>query len=124
VVVGNHIKCYGFCPGVGKEESRRSTWAHASRSFSQWADEPRAGRSAVEVPCCTGWGAVEAPPSRVPRTSRSRSAVEALRRAGLVRDGPDTRSRRATFYCGFSRFSFLLAMDVGTPILLVPTHRY
>jgi hypothetical protein len=57
----------------------------------------------------------------VPRTSRSRSAVEALRRASLVRDGLDTRSRRAAFYCGFSRFSFLLAMDVGTLILLVPT---
>jgi hypothetical protein len=34
---------------------------------------------------------VEAFTSRVPRTSRSRSAVEALRRAGLVRDGPDVR---------------------------------
>jgi hypothetical protein len=77
VVVGNRIKCYGFCPGVGKEESRRSTRAHASRSFSQWADEPRAGRSVVEVPCCTGWGAVEAP-----------------RRAGLVRVGAGARSRR------------------------------
>jgi hypothetical protein len=63
---------------VGKEkEPRRSTRAHMSRSFSQWANEPRAGRSAVEVSCCTRWGAVEAP-----------------RRAGLVRVGAGARSRR------------------------------
>jgi hypothetical protein len=47
--------------------------------------------------------------------------VEAPRRAGLVRGGLDTRSRRAAFYCGFNRFSFLLAIDVDTPVLLVPT---
>jgi hypothetical protein len=76
-VVGNRIKCYGFCPGVGKvKESRRSIRAHASQSFSQWADEPRAGRSVVEVSCCTGWGAVEAP-----------------RRADFVRVGAGARSR-------------------------------
>jgi hypothetical protein len=63
---------------VGKEkESRRSTRAHASRSFSQWADEPRACRSTIEVPCCTGWGTVEAP-----------------YRAGLVRVGAGAWSRR------------------------------
>jgi hypothetical protein len=56
-------------------------------------------------------------PSSGPRTSRSRSAVEAPRRAGLVRG----RLRRAAFYRGFSRFSFLLTMVVGTPVLLVPT---
>jgi hypothetical protein len=60
-------------------------------------------------------------PSSRPRTSRSQSAVEAPHRAGLIRGGLDTRSRQAAFYCGFSRFSFLLAMDVGTPVLLVPT---
>jgi hypothetical protein len=62
-------------------------------------------------------------PSSRPHTSRSRSAVEAPRRAGLVRGGLDTRSRRAAFCCGFSHFSFLLAMDVRTPILLVLTIR-
>jgi hypothetical protein len=78
VIVGNRIKCYGFCPGVGKEkESRCSTHAHASRSFFQWADELRAGQSVVEVACRTGWG-----------------AVETLRRAGLVRVGARARSRR------------------------------
>jgi hypothetical protein len=68
-----------------------------------------------------GMGRGRGAPSSGPRTSRSRSAVEAPRRAGLVRGGLDRRSRRAAFYCGFSRFSFLLAMDVGTPVLLVPT---
>jgi hypothetical protein len=56
-----------------------------------------------------------------PRTSRSQSAVEVPHRVGLVQGGLDTRSRRAAFYCGFSRFSLLLAMDVDTPVLLVPT---
>jgi hypothetical protein len=60
-------------------------------------------------------------PSSGPRTSWSRSAVEAPRRAGLVQGGQDAQSRRAAFYCGFSRFSFILAMGVGTPVLLVPT---
>jgi hypothetical protein len=111
VVVGNRIECYGFCPRVGKEKvSRCSIRAHASRSSPQRAVEPRAGRSAVEVPCGTGWGAVEAPverasyesepgrgrgaPSSGPRTSRSRGAVEAPRRAGLVRVGAGAWSRR------------------------------
>jgi hypothetical protein len=57
--------------------SRCSVRAHASRSSPQRAVEPRVGRSAVEVPCGTGWGAVEAP-----------------RRAGLVRVGAGARSRR------------------------------
>jgi hypothetical protein len=56
-----------------------------------------------------------------PPTSRSWSAVEAPRRAGLVRGGQDAQSRRAVFYCGASHFSFLLVMGVGTPVLLVPT---
>jgi hypothetical protein len=40
--------------------------------------------------------------------------VEALRRAGLVRDGLGIRFEVACVL-------FLLSMDVGTPILLVPT---
>jgi hypothetical protein len=103
VVVGNRIKCSGFCPGVGKvKESRCSTWAHASRSFSEWADEPRAGRSTVEVSCCTGWGAVEAPCRtglvRVEAGARSRRPVERAsyeseteRGRGALSSGPRTR---------------------------------
>jgi hypothetical protein len=68
-----------------------------------------------------GMGRGRGAPSSGPRTSRSRSAVKAPRRAGLVRGGQDARSRRTAFYCGFSRFSFILAMSVGTPVLLVPT---
>jgi hypothetical protein len=60
------------------------------------------------VLCCTGRGAVEAFPSGVPRTSRSWSVVEALRRAGLVRDGPCTRSRRAAFCCGLIVLFFII----------------
>jgi hypothetical protein len=82
---------------------------------------PRANRSVVEVPCRVGRGEVEAFPSRVPRTSRSRSTVEALRRAGLVRDGPGVRFEVGCVLLWLSRFCFLLSMDVGTPILLVPT---
>jgi hypothetical protein len=67
-----------------------------------------------------GMGRGRGAPSSGPRKNRSRSAVEAPRRAGLVRGGLDTRLRRAAFYCSFSRFSFLLAMDIGTPVLLVP----
>jgi hypothetical protein len=61
-----------------------------------------------------GMGRGRGAPSSGPHTSRSRSAVEAPRRVGLVRGGLDTQPRRATFYCGFSRFSFL-TIDVGTP---------
>jgi hypothetical protein len=68
-----------------------------------------------------GMGRGRGAPSSGPHTSRIQGAVEAPRRAGLVRGGLDTRSRWAAFYCGFSRFSFLLAMDVGTPVPLVPT---
>jgi hypothetical protein len=85
VVVGNRIECYGFCPGVGKEKvSRCSVRAHASRSSPQRAVEPRAGQSAVEVPCGTGWGAVEAP-----------------RRAGLVRVEAGARSRRPVEWASY-----------------------
>jgi hypothetical protein len=71
-------------------------------------------RSAVEVPCCTGRGAVEAFPSGEPRTSRSWSAVEALRRAGLVRDGPGTRLGRAAF-CGGLIVLFFIIVGCGYP---------
>jgi hypothetical protein len=86
-------------------------------------NEPRASRNAVEVPCRAGRGAVEAFPSRVPRMSRSRSAVEALRRAGLVRDGPGMRLRRAAFCCGLVVLFFIIVgcgypHTVGTDILL------
>jgi hypothetical protein len=65
-------------------------------------------RSVVEVPRCTGRGAVEAFPSGEPRASRSWRAVEALSRAGLVRDGPGTRLRRAAFCCGLIVLFFII----------------
>jgi hypothetical protein len=74
----------------------------------------------------------------MPRTSRSQSTVEASRRAGLVRVGAGARSRRpvkrASYEADWIRgrggppfiavsivLVFLLTMDVGTPVLLVPT---
>jgi hypothetical protein len=78
--------------------------------------------SAVEALCRAGRGAVEAFSSRVPHTSRSRSAVEAFRRAGLVRDGPGTRLRRAAFCCGLVVLFFII---VGCGYLhTVGTDRY
>jgi hypothetical protein len=79
--------------GRCSEGVERSDPGSRESEFFRWANEPRASRNVVEVPCRAGRGAVEAFPSRVPRTSRSQSAVEALRRAGLVRDGPGTRLR-------------------------------
>jgi hypothetical protein len=98
----------------------RSDPGSCKSEFCRWPNEPRASRSVVEAPCCTGRGAVEALPSGVPRTSRSWSAVEALRRAGLVRDGPSTRSRRAAFCCGLIVLFFYYRW-LWVPIVLVPT---
>jgi hypothetical protein len=91
------------------------TRGHASRSFSRWVNEPRASRSVVEVPCRAGRGAVEASSSRVPHTSRSRSAVEALRRAGLVRDGPGMWFEVGCFLLWHSRFVFFIIDGCGYP---------
>jgi hypothetical protein len=63
-------------------------------------------------------------PSRGPRTSRRRDAVEAFRRASLVRGGPVARSKVDCVLSWLSRFSPLLSLNAGTPILLVPTNKY
>jgi hypothetical protein len=76
--------------------------------------ETERSRGALSYGPRTGRGAVEAFPSGVPRTSRSWSAVEAPRRAGLVRDGPCMRSRRAAFCCGLI-VSFFFTIGCGYP---------
>jgi hypothetical protein len=76
--------------------------------------ESERSRGALSYGPRTERGAVDTFLSGVPRTSRSWSAVETLRRAGLVRGGPYTRSRCAAFCCGLI-VSFFFTVGCGYP---------